>query len=418
VSDLRARLGALRHQSGASHDDDQGHGSDSVDSVHGLRHRLQRLGAGRRRRTPRRERISDETLAARLSGRVVHDCVILRRERLPVDFFHGAFPMVDSALQRGLSLCTGGHVATPRGCVFMDTETTGLAGGTGTLVFLLGLARFSDGELEIVQFFLTGFQGESAMLDAARDYLRGADTLVTFNGRSFDGPLLAARYRLSGLRDPFAELHHVDLLHVTRRTFKHRWPDCRLATVERRLLGVRRTGDLPGSEAPRAWFDWVRHGRDDGLRAVCSHNRLDLLSLAVLPGALQRSHDDPIATGANVLACARHFRLTPDRAAGDREAFEYLQRHRGHLETDGLLELAWLARRRRRWDLAVELWEQLAASGVSAAIESLAKYYEHEKRDYKRALQATSRLLACAPHDDQHRRREARLRARLTARQC
>lgn len=418
MSDLRARLGALRHQSGASHDDDPGHGSDSVDSVHGLRHRLQRLGAGRRRRTPRRERISDETLAARLGGRVIRDCVILRRERLPVDFFHGAFPMVDSALQRGLSLCTGSHVATPRGCIFMDTETTGLAGGTGTLVFLLGLARFSDGELEIVQLFLTGFQGESAMLDEARDYLRGAGTLVTFNGRSFDGPLLAARYRLSGLRDPFVELHHVDLLHVTRRTFKHRWPDCRLATVERRLLGVRRTGDLPGSEAPRAWFDWVRHGRDDGLRAVCSHNRLDLLSLAVLPGALQRSHDDPIATGANVLACARHFRLTPDRAAGDREAFEYLQRHRRHLGTDGLLELAWLARCRRRWDLAVELWEQLAASGVSAAIESLAKYYEHEKRDYERALQVTSRLLACAPHDGQHRRREARLRARLTARRC
>ncbi len=416
MSDLRSRLGILRRQSGVLPGRDDG--DDSTDHVHELRHRLQRLGAGRRRRSPRRDRISDEALAARLGGRVVRDCVILRRERLPVDSLHGAFPLSDSALHRGLSLCTGGRVATPRGCILMDTETTGLAGGTGTLVFLLGMARFSDGVLEIVQLFLTGFQGEGGMLEEARDFLRGADTLVTFNGRSFDSPLLAARYRLSGLSDPFMALHHVDLLHVTRRTFKHRWPDCRLQTTERRLLGVRRMGDLPGSEAPLAWFEWVRHGRDDGLRAVCSHNRLDLLSLAVLPGALQRSHDDPIATGANVLAWARHLRLTPDRVDGDREAFEYLQRHRGHLKTDGLLELAWLARRRRRWDLAVELWEQLAASGVSAAIESLAKYYEHEKRDYERALQVTSRLLACAPHDAQHRRREVRLRARLSARRC
>ncbi|TDJ19737.1 MAG: hypothetical protein E2O65_03400 [Gammaproteobacteria bacterium] len=414
MSDLRARLGALRRQSGVSRDDDQGGGS--MDSVHALRHRLERVAAGRRR--PCRKRISDETLAARLGGRVVRDCVILRRERLPIDAVHGAFPLVDSALHQGLSLCTGGDVATPRGCILMDTETTGLAGGTGTLVFLLGMARFSDGVLEIVQLFLTGFQGESAMLDEAREYLRGADTLVTFNGRSFDSPLLAARYRLSGLSDPFVELHHVDLLHVTRRTFKHRWPDCRLQTAERRLLGVQRIGDLPGSEAPRAWFEWVRHGRDDGLWAVCSHNRLDLLSLAVLPAALQRSHDDPIATGANVLACARHFRHGPDRAAGDREAFEYLQRYRRHLGTEGLLELAWLARCRREWSLAVELWEQLAAAGVCSAIEHLAKYYEHEKRDYERALTVTSRLLACAPHDGQHRRREARLRARLTARRC
>jgi uncharacterized protein YprB with RNaseH-like and TPR domain len=367
------------------------------------------MAAGRRRRSPCRKRISDETLAARLGGRVVRDRVILRRERLPVDAVHGAFPLVDSALHQGLSLCTGGDVATPRGCILMDTETTGLAGGTGTLVFLLGMARFSDGVLEIVQLFLTGFQGESAMLEEARGFLRGADTLVTFNGRSFDSPLLAARYRLSGLSDPFVELHHVDLLHVTRRTFKHRWPDCRLQTAERRLLGVQRIGDLPGSEAPRAWFEWVRHGRDDGLWAVCSHNRLDLLSLAVLPAALQRSHDDPIATGADVLGCARHYA----RGRGDEAAFAYLRRHRRCLDAEGKLELARLARRRGEWSLAVEIWEHLATSRVLVAFEHLAKYYEHQKRDFGRALQCTRRLLECAPHDHQHRQRHARLRRRL-----
>ncbi|MCK5366413.1 MAG: ribonuclease H-like domain-containing protein, partial [Gammaproteobacteria bacterium] len=347
---------------------------------------------------------------------VVHDGVIGIREQLTTDAVHGEFPLVDPTLRQALSLCTGEAGVTPSACVFMDTETTGLAGGTGTLVFLLGMARFSGGALEINQLFLTGFQGESAMLGAAQDYLRGADTLVTFNGRSFDSPLLAARYRLSGLSDPFAGLQHVDLLHPTRRTFKHRWPDCRLQTVERRLLGVARVGDLPGSEAPQAWFDWVRHGRDDALSAVCSHNRLDLLTLAVLPAALQRSHDDPIAADANVLACARHY--CQGSGPGDEAAFEYLLRYRAGLAPDGLLELARMARRRGEWQLAVDLWERLAEAGVAVAVEHLAKYYEHEQRDYACALQVTARLLAHAPHDQQHLRRDARLRARLAAKRC
>jgi uncharacterized protein YprB with RNaseH-like and TPR domain len=416
VSDLRSRLGALQHQSGHSVGNDEV--GDMSDSTMALRQRLQHLGAGRRRRSLRSNRISDETLAARLGGELVHEGVIRIFERLGADAVHGAFPLVDSTLQQALSLCSGGDGNSSRTCVFMDTETTGLAGGTGTLVFLLGMARFSGGELEINQLFLTGFQGECAMLGEACEFLHGADALVTFNGRSFDSPLLAARYRLSGLRDPFAELQHVDLLHPTRRTFKNRWPDCRLQTAERRLLGVERIGDLPGSEAPRAWFEWVRHGRDDALSAVCSHNRLDLLSLAVLPAALQRSHDDPLSSGANVLACAKHLDAAPGPEYSRPTAFEYLQRHRTILDNDALLELARLARRRGESKLAVELWGQLAGAGESAAIEHLAKHYEHVERDYERALQVTARLLAGAPHDRHHQRRHARLRARLAEKRC
>jgi len=412
VSDLRSRLGALRHQSGIRGDDHAD--GNSPDAIDALSHRLQRVGAGRHRRTARRARMSDETLAARLGGSVLRDGVVLIRERLPVAARHGECPLDEQELPEALRLFADGNGDAPPSCVFMDTETTGLAGGTGTLVFLLGLARFSGGALDVSQLLLTGFQGEGAMLGEACEILHGADTLVTFNGRSFDSPLLATRYRLSGLPDPFAGLRHADLLHATRRTFKHLWPDCRLQTVERRLLGVERVGDLPGSEAPRAWFDWVRHGEHGALSAVCAHNRLDLLSLAVLPAALRRSHDDPAAANANVLACARHC----SRGLGDPAAFAYLQRHRAGLDIEGKLELARLARRRRDWHLAVELWEQLATIGVAAAIEHLAKYYEHEKRDFARALRATRRLLACAPHDQRHRRRDTRLRSRLGCGRC
>jgi uncharacterized protein YprB with RNaseH-like and TPR domain len=417
VSTLRSKLGALRQESGLSSVvDDAGARSDTID---GLRRRLQRVGAGAPRRRRVQKGASDQTLATKLGGHVVDDGVVRIRERLEPDAVHGDLPLFDPALHQALSHCTDGELGIPRACVFMDTETTGLAGGTGTLVFLLGMARFSRGVLEVCQLLLSGFRGESAMLSEAQQFLRDTDTLVTFNGRSFDSPLLAARYRLAGLADPFARLRHVDLLYPTRRTFKNCWPDCRLQTAERRLLGVARIGDLPGSEAPRAWFDWVRHARDDALPGVCSHNRLDLLSLAVLPGALHRSHADPASTGANVLACARQHCRSLDPGAGEggeeQAIFEYLQHHRARLDRDGQLELARLARRRGEWALAVELWRQLAADGLPVAIEHLAKYYEHEQRDYESALEVTSRLLARDPHDRQYRRRDTRLRARLAA---
>ena len=385
-----------------------GGGRDTV-----LREQLQRVGAARRQ-PGGRARISEVSLAARLGGQVVCDGVIRICERLSAGALHGDFPLLESALRRALPLCAGG--APARACVFMDTETTGLSGGSGTLAFLLGMARFSGDALELNQLLLTGFQGEAEMLGQARAFLVDADALVTFNGRSFDGPLLAARYRLAGLADPFAELEHVDLLHATRRSFKHCWPDCRLQTVEQRLLGVRRVGDLPGCEAPRAWFDWVRHGRDEALAAVCAHNRQDLLSLAVLPAALERGHEDPRSSGANVLAWARHARRGRRRDSGDEAAFAYLERHRALLASDGLLELARLARRRGDWQLAVALWEQLAAGGEPAAIEHLAKYFEHEQRDYARAAALTARLLADTPGHRRHQRRAARLRARLARR--
>jgi hypothetical protein len=280
------------------------------------------------------------------------------------------------------------------------------------------MARFSAGALEVLQLLLTGFHGERAMLDEARAFLRHADALVTFNGRSFDAPLLAARYRLAELSDPFAGLRHLDLLHPTRRSFKHHWPDCRLQTAERRLLGVQRIDDLPGSEAPQAWFDWVRHGRHGTLSAVCAHNRLDLLSLVVLPVALRRSHEDPVASGANILACARQW--SQDQAGGPSEqaVFEYLLQHRPALDFGARMELARLARGNGEWKLALELWGELADLGSCVAIEQLAKYFEHKERDFAYALALTTRLLNGAPHDPRYLRRDARLRARLSRNPC
>ena len=130
--------------------------------------------------------------------------------------------------------------------LFVDTETTGLAGGTGTLVFLLGVARFVPGGLDVEQWLLLSPSAEGEWLAAIAARLPRDPLLVSFNGKAFDLPLLAARHRMQRMRDPFAQRAHWDLLFPLRRAFASRWPDCRQQTAERRLLGIERLDDLPG----------------------------------------------------------------------------------------------------------------------------------------------------------------------------
>ncbi len=161
-----------------------------------------------------------------------------------------------------------------------DTETTGLAGGTGTRAFMIGAADWSPAGLRLRQLTITALAAESAMLRTFADWLDSATVLVSYNGKSYDAPLLATRYRLARLENPLSGLIHLDLLHPVRRRWRGDWPNCRLATAENRLLGVEREDDLPGSEAPRAWLDYLRGGSAHDLRRVFEHNAQDLRSLA------------------------------------------------------------------------------------------------------------------------------------------
>ncbi|MGO3127839.1 MAG: ribonuclease H-like domain-containing protein [Luteimonas sp.] len=172
-----------------------------------------------------------------------------------------------------------------------DTETTGLAGGTGTRAFMIGAADFIDGRMRIRQLCITTLGAEREMLKTFSKWLRPATVLVSYNGRSYDRPLLTTRYRLARLRDPLIELRHVDLLHPVRRRYRGVWANCKLATVERELLGVLREDDLPGSEAPAAWLDYLRGGSADKLRRVGLHNAQDLRSLF---GVLEAMRDEAV----------------------------------------------------------------------------------------------------------------------------
>jgi len=289
--------------------------------------------------------------------------------------------------------------------LFLDTETTGLSGGTGTLVFMLGLARFrDDGTLEAEQWLLTRPSGEAAMLDAIAATVPRNATLVSFNGKAFDAPLIAARHALHRRRDPFARCGHWDLLAPTRRAFETRWPDCRLQTAERRLLGIERVDDLPGAFAPAAFTTLLRTGDAALMRRVLDHNRQDLYSLAHLLAALERVFAEPGAFDADAASIGRRL-VANDRLDDAERALA------GAAETqhDARRELARLARRRGRIDEAVELWRPLAVAGCAHAIEALAKIEEHRRRDYAAALAHARQLVALEPAEPRHRQRLARL---------
>ena len=163
-----------------------------------------------------------------------------------------------------------------------DTETTGLAGGTGTRAFMIGAADWRNGELRIRQLLMTTLAAEQAMLAEFSRWLADDTVLLSYNGKSYDRPLLSTRYTLARQPDPVLGRAHIDLLHPARRRWRGVWENCRLATIERQVLGVIREDDLPGSEAPAAWLSYLRGGSAEKLRRVGHHNAQDLRSLTDL----------------------------------------------------------------------------------------------------------------------------------------
>ena len=193
-----------------------------------------------------------------------------------------------------------------------DTETTGLAGGTGTRAFMIGAADWHDGTLRIRQLLMTTLGAEGAMLAEFTRWLADDTVLLSYNGKSYDRPLLSTRYTLARLPDPLHDRGHIDLLHPARRRWRGVWENCRLATIERQVLGVLRENDLPGSEAPAAWLSYLRGGSAEKLRRVGHHNAQDLRSLTgLLEHFVQLSMEARPAPGLNEVTTGRAETFTP-----------------------------------------------------------------------------------------------------------
>lgn len=309
------------------------------------------------------------TLAAAVEGEHITDGLIRIARRIPRRGKLGATPL--HTLSANPRLPGEGGSADLRQ-VYIDTETTGLSGGSGTLAFLVGVAIVDAQAIELTQFLLTRFGAEAAMLNAFAESLSPADRLVSYNGKSYDLPLLIARFRMQGLPHPFDTLPHLDLLHPVRRLFSRRWEDCRLLSLEQKLLGFNRVDDLPGSEAPAAWFSYLRRGHQAPLVRVVEHNRQDIVSLAVAHSTLTRAIDRPQDFGADIEALARWL-----SESDERQARALLQAHADSLCDAGKRLLGHLSRRAGDWQQAASIWETLAARGCTDSMERLAKYHEH-----------------------------------------
>lgn len=297
--------------------------------------------------------------------------------------------------------------ADPREVAFLDCETTGLAGGTGTKAFLVGIARFGPDGLRIEQHFLPDYDVEPAFLAGAATALSGARWLVSFNGKSFDLPLLATRLSLHRRWADWLDVPHLDLLHPARRLWRRRLEDCRLTTLEEQVLGCGRAGDVPGWLIPTLYFGFLRTGDFTALEPVFEHNRRDLLSLVALTTRLGRlvAGEELPAHPLDGLSLARLLESCGEVERGI-AAYEWAlssglpASDRGEAQA----RLGLLYKRMRRDERALATWTEVANGGGSGSVLALvemAKYYEHRARDHYRAAEATRRALrALALHPE------------------
>jgi uncharacterized protein YprB with RNaseH-like and TPR domain len=358
----------------------------------------------RRIENVRATRPAPEPIEKLVGGEVVDTgagpLVVVRRE-FPLSHRHGRLALGDALAVAAPALellAPLGAPSDPRGLLFLDTETTGLAGGTGTYAFLVGAAFVERDSFVLVQHFMRDFDEESALLAALDPLLERATGIVTFNGGGFDLPLLETRFVLARRRWP-ATLAHVDLLRPARRVWSAHFDDCRLPTLERQVLGLVRENDVPGSLIPAIYFDFLRSRRAAPLSRVFEHNRDDVLSLAVLLGWFARALAADADLGAGELAGVGHLwqRCDPERAAVyyERALEAGLAGDEGHRIR---LRLARWQKQQARWSEACALWREASAARVFDVTpwEELAKYHEHRRRDFATALGIVRDALARA----------------------
>jgi uncharacterized protein YprB with RNaseH-like and TPR domain len=389
-----------------------------------------------------------EMLGGRLFDTAFGRCLVIDR-RYEADRRHGGVHIRDCELS-GSDVLTLLDPSLGARCfshtLFLDLETTGLSGGAGTVAFLVGCGYFDLGAFQIRQFLLTSFAGERALLAALAEFFEGTDLIVTYNGKTFDVPVMETRWVFHHMRMPLESVPHFDMLHPARRLWSSRLharaggPEyastragqdaetgCKLTTLERVLFDVRRVEDLGSGEIPSRFFQFLRTGNPRPLEPVLEHNRIDLVSLAAVTAraaGLAKDGATACRDTAEALALGRIY----DRA-GALDRAESCYRHAsssgsGDIRGEALYRLGITYRRQQRFEEAAAVWRQLLALPASAArgrkpdvaalrqcaTEALAIYQEHRARDY-----FTARKLALWGLDQagEGTRRAAGMRHRL-----
>jgi uncharacterized protein YprB with RNaseH-like and TPR domain len=330
------------------------------------------------------------------------DGVFVVERRYPRDARHGhdtVGAISDRLTEASAHACWFAGGAPARApFVFFDLETTGLSGGAGTQAFLVGCAELDEGAFVVRQFLLTSAAGEKRLLGRVRETLHRAGALVSFNGKSFDAPVLETRYLFHRLAWDAARLPHVDVLHPARRFWSASTgvQDCSLVSLERHIVGSRRAGDVPGFEIPARYFRFVRTGDARPLTPVLEHNRLDLLTLVALTSRLLHLARMGAAEASNAreaVALGQVFvraGLEPQARESFERALALCAAPTGAYDLariDALRALALAWRRVRQFDRAAAYWSELLEvrgcppATAREATEALAIHHEHRMRD-------------------------------------
>jgi uncharacterized protein YprB with RNaseH-like and TPR domain len=392
------------------------------------------------------DRVGDSLGGRRVSTRF-GECLVIDR-RYEAERWHGdirigecAIDDVDALrlLDPNMGSCSAWLQPCPR-TLFIDLETTGLSGGAGTLAFLVGCGYFDLGAFQVRQFLLTSHAGERALLAAVADFFDDADLIVTYNGKTFDVPVMETRWSFHRMEMPLDGVPHFDMLHPARRLWKNRLaepafsgPDeggCRLSTLERKLFDVRRVGDVPGLEIPGRFFGFVRSGDPRPLEPVLEHNRIDLVSLAAVMARavrLTREGHGGCRDCAEALALGTVYERAEQSVRAEGCYRRAAESPESVIRAEALYRLAVRLRRDRRFADAASIWRELMdfteprsmRRGLlgdlrQVAVEALAIHHEHRVKDLAGARElALAFLEESGSRPDKVHHRIARLDRKL-----
>jgi uncharacterized protein len=297
-----------------------------------------------------------------------------------------------------ISRKTRAALENPEKWLFLDTETTGLAGGTGTYAFLTGIGWWDAGGLQVEQFFMRDFADEHSVLCELAERIAERPVLVTFNGKTFDWPLLESRFTMTRRIAAPKLAAHLDLLHPARALWKLRLGSVRLIELEREVLDARRLGwqrndDVASALIPQFYFDYLRGGSATPLASVVRHNQMDLRGLAALFGKINSvlaEEESEERDGRDLFGLSRFLQRRGDAPRAAKVCAKAIE---AGLPTEhshqASRELALMAKRRGDYEEAARLWEGLLNGSQNAieACEQLAIHHERREKDLKRAME-------------------------------
>ncbi len=350
--------------------------------------------------------VEQDKLLSVLGGEMVAGCQVITK-RYEASHTHGQVALGDLFTCRSETLAQLAKDKALsrfdfRRTLFLDTETNGLAGGAGTYAFLVGVAYWENDAFYVRQFFMRHPSQEHALLHNLALLLEKYDSFVTFNGKSFDLPVLETRYILARQPRALKRRLHLDLLHPARRLWKLRLNSCRLGNLEERILHLtRHEADVPGYLIPQLYNDFLRDGDPVPLEGIFYHNHQDLLSLASLAVYMARLYDTPeqyaAPHGHDFFSVARLYEDNKEWARAEAAYRRTLQFPiPQNLRYDCMRRLSFLLKRQEKWQDATSLWRAMLRRGELYPYEELAKYHEHHSRNLHSAEKAVLAALDAA----------------------